>query len=433
MKKSIQPGAFIVFFLFLALIPTAFSQEAAQTDIESLKKTAPKVYIDCGICDIEYIKTEITFVNYVRDRKEAEVHILITTQSTGSGGREYTLSFSGQNEFQGVDDTIKYFSNKTNTEDEIRKELVKTIKMGLMAYVAKRPIANRMAVSYAEPPKPKAIVDKWNSWVFSLSTSGYFNGEQSYKYQSINGNFSASRITPDIKIKLGLSASYINQSYRYSGTTIDSDQESYSFSGLLVKSISEHWSFGGFLGASSSSYSNIRFDLSPAPAVEYNFFPYSQSTRRQLRFLYRLGFRMVRYREETIYLKIKENLWNESLSVSLDVKEKWGAISASLSGSHYFHDFSKNSASAFGTVQLNLFKGLNAFVLGGGSRVHDQLGLVKGEATLEEIILRRRELETTYSYFFMFGLSYTFGSIYTNVVNPRFGSMGGGGMSISIY
>ncbi len=35
-----------------------------------------------------------------------------------------------------------------------------------------------------------------------------------------------------------------------------------------------------------------------------------------------------------------------------------------------------------------------------------------------------------YSYFFMFGLSYTFGSIYSNVVNPRFGS--GSGTSISI-
>jgi hypothetical protein len=31
----------------------------------------------------------------------------------------------------------------------------------------------------------------------------------------------------------------------------------------------------------------------------------------------------------------------------------------------------------------------------------------------------------------MFGLSYTFGSIFTNVVNPRFGSTGGG-MSVII-
>jgi hypothetical protein len=50
--------------------------------------------------------------------------------------------------------------------------------------------------------------------------------------------------------------------------------------------------------------------------------------------------------------------------------------------------------------------------------------LVKGEATLEEILLRRKELATEYEYSISVGLSFTFGSIYSNVVNPRFG--GGG-------
>ncbi|MBI5325982.1 MAG: hypothetical protein HZB41_12040, partial [Ignavibacteriae bacterium] len=57
---------------------------------------------------------------------------------------------------------------------------------------------------------------------------------------------------------------------------------------------------------------------------------------------------------------------------------------------------------------------------GGFSMIHDQLYLPKEGATLEEILLRRKALETTYSYFVSFGLSYTFGSVYSNVVNPRF-------------
>jgi len=57
---------------------------------------------------------------------------------------------------------------------------------------------------------------------------------------------------------------------------------------------------------------------------------------------------------------------------------------------------------------------------------------VKGDASLEEILLRRRMMETTYSYFALVGVSFTFGSIYTNVVNPRFGSFHGGGMHIEI-
>jgi hypothetical protein len=430
MKKVSLRVILSIFLVSSAIVPAVFSQ-TNQVDIEALKKAAPKVYIDCGMCDIEYIKTEITFVNYVRDRKEAQVHILITTQSTGSGGREYTLSFSGQNDFKGLDDTIKYFSNQTDTADEIRKGLVKTIKMGLLTYVARTPISGRIAVSYAEEKKPQDVIDKWKSWVFSISGDGYFNGEESYKSNSIGANLSANRVTPEIKIRLGLSASYEHNRYEYGGRSSESNQESYSFDGLAVKSLDEHWSVGGYVNASSSSFSNIRFSLSPAPAIEYNVFPYSQSTRRQLRFLYRIGFSMVRYREETVYFKTKENLWKESLSMALTVKEKWGSVSAQLSGSHYFHDFHKYNLDAFGTLQLNLFKGLNAFVLAGGSRIRDQLSLVKGEASLEEIILRRRQLETGYNYFFMFGLSYTFGSIFTNVVNPRFGSTGGG-MSVII-
>jgi hypothetical protein len=434
MKKRVWCVILSVFAMSFVSAPAIFSQveQAGQVDIEALKKTAPKVYIDCSSCDIEYIKTEITFVNYVRDRKEAQVHVLITTQSTGSGGREYTLSFSGQNDFKGVDDTIKYFSNQTDTEDEVRKGLVKTLKMGLLTYVARTPISSRIAVSYAEEKKSEAVFDKWKSWVFSISSDGYFNGEKSYKSGSIGANVSANRVTPEIKIRLGLSVSYQNDHYEYEDYSAQSDRQSYSFDGLVVKSLGEHWSVGGYLNASSSTYSNIRFSLGPAPAIEYNVFPYSQSTRRQLCVLYRIGFNMVRYREETIYLKTKDNLWQESLSVALTIKEKWGSVSAQLSGSHYFHDMSKYELNAFGTIQLNLFKGLNAYILGGSSRIRDQLSLVKGEASLEEIILRRRQLETGYSYFFMFGLSYTFGSIYTNVVNPRFGSLGGSGTSVII-
>jgi len=434
MKTRFERAWLAAVYLSLVNVFPAFpqTQPTVQIDIEALKKTAPRTYIDCGSCDIEYIKTEITFVNYVRDRKEAQVHILITTQTTGSGGREYTLAFSGQNDFAGIDDTVKYFSSQTDTDDEIRKGLVKTIKMALMTYVARTPISRRMDVSYQEEKKSEVVVDKWHSWVFSLSADGYFNGEKSHRSSSISGNFSAKRITPDIKIQMALSSSVNRDLYEYGQQSTQSDQESYAFDGLVVKSLNEHWSVGGYVNASSSTYHNIRLSFSPAPAIEYNIFPYSQSTRRQLRILYRIGFNLVRYREETIYFKTKENLWQESLSVSLTVKEKWGSLSGQLAGSHYLHDIHKYNLSAFATVQLNLFKGLNAYLLGGGSRIRDQLSLVKGEATLEEIILQRRQLESGYNYFFMFGLSYTFGSIYTNVVNPRFGSLGSSGTSIII-
>jgi hypothetical protein len=421
-----------LFSLFTAILSAllAAAQEKA-VDIDALKKTAPKVFIDCGRCDLDYIRTEITFVNYVRDPKEAQIYILVTTLRTGSGGREYTISFIGQQEFQGVDDTQKYFSHQTDTEDETRQGLVQALKVSLMSYVARTAIASRIVISYAGEEKP-AAADKWNYWIFSLSAGGFLSGEEFQQSRSLQVSFSANRLTPGLKIRMSASARHSLSNYEYDSQTITSTTEEYEINGLLVKSLNEHWSVGGYLKASSSTYENILFSLSPSPAVEYNFFPYSQSTRRQLRCLYTLKFTSLRYREETIYDKESENLWGQSLSVTLDIKEKWGSISTTLAGSHYFHDFSKNRQTLFSVLNLQLLKGLSVFAFAGGSRIHDQLYLAKGEASLEEVLLQRRQLATSYNYFFSVGLSYTFGSIFTNVVNPRFGDSGQAGVSINI-
>ncbi|RLC31014.1 hypothetical protein DRH13_03610 [Candidatus Woesebacteria bacterium] len=412
-------------------IPFAFSQ-TEQTDIEELKKEAPKIFLDCGMCDIDYIRTEITFVNYVRDRKEAQVHVLITTLRTGSGGREYTISFIGQLDFEGLDDTQKYFSEKTDTQDEIREGLTNAIKIGLASYAAKTPIASRIRVSYSEKAEQKAIEDKWNSWIFSVGGNTRFRGQKSYKSTSLSGSFSASRITEDFKISMSVSASHSKNDFIYEDETIESIQKSMNFNGLFVKSIGDHWSVGAFIRADSSTYENIKYSINAAPAIEFNLYPYSESTRRQFRFLYRFGFKSNNYREETIYDKTSDNLWNQSLSATFDIKEKWGSISTTLSGSNYFHDFSKNRFNIFSILNIRIIKGLSFFAIGSGAQVRDQLSLVKGEASLEDVLLKLTQLETSYSYFFIVGMSFTFGSIFTNVVNPRFGSSGSGGISIII-
>jgi len=421
----------IFFVLALAVSSLAAAQEG-QPGIDELKKTAVKVYLDCGRCDIEYIKTEITFVNYVRDRLEAQVHILITTQTTGSGGSEYTLNFMGQNDLKGTNDVQKYFSSTTDTSDDIRRGLVNVLKLGLMSYVGKTPISRRISVDYLPPDKAGPGRDRWDSWVFSLTGSGYFSGESTYMSRMANASFSANRVTTKSKVRLGVSVDTEKRKYDIEDEVITGTRSSWDASGLFVKSLGEHWSAGFYLEAESSLYSNIDLGFSAAPALEYNAFPYSQSTRRQLRFLYKLGVNPVKYREETIYGKTRETLFGESLSATLDLREKWGTVSVSASGSHYFHDFNKNQLALFGIVSLNLTKGLNVFVLGGNSWIHDQLSLLGREPTFEEQLLRLRELPRTSNYFVSIGFQFTFGSIYTNVINPRFGSSGGGGMNIHI-
>ncbi|NTV81449.1 MAG: response regulator [Candidatus Aminicenantes bacterium] len=174
--------------------------------------------------------------------------------------------------------------------------------------------------------------------------------------------------------------------------------------------------------------------LEVAPAVEFNFFPYSQSTRRQLRALYSLALNPVRYREETIFGKLRETLLKEELSLTLDLREKFGTISVSAEGSNYLHDLGKYRIDTFGIVNLRLYKGLSVYVLGGYSWYHDsQLSLLGREPTYEEQLLRLRELPMTSNHFFAVGFQFQFGSIFTNVINPRFGTSGSGGMHIEIH
>jgi hypothetical protein len=422
--------------LGLAMHRPALAQTTApgQADIDALKKSAVKVYIDCGSCDIEYIKNEITFVNYVRDRNEAHVHVLITTLATGSGGREYTLTFIGQNEFADVKDVQKYFTSATDTEDEIRRGLVQALRLGLMSYVGRTPIASRIAISYTAPREAGPVRDPWHFWVFSLSSHGSFSGQKSYKRNYLSSNFSANRVTERTKLQLSFYYSASRRKYwiESEDRTVSGTSESWDGSGLFVTSLGGHWSAGGYVETSSSFYSNIRFGLSLAPAIEYNVFPYVQSTRRQLRFLYRLAWNPVGYRETTQFGMLRATLWTESLSVTLDLREKWGTISTSVSGVNYLNHFTKGHVDTFGTISLNLYKGLNFFILGGWSLIHDQLSLRLRPPTDDEIYLRLVALQTNSSYFFAVGVQFTFGSIFTNVINPRFGSSRSGSMSVSI-
>ncbi len=431
-------GAAIVLACFSSLVfgrglaaPLPAAQDVP-SGIDELKKTAVRVFLDCGSCDLDFVKTEITFVNYVRDRLEAQVHILVTTQSTGGGGVEYTMTFMGQNDCRDLHDVQKYFSSKTDTEDEVRKGLVKALKLGLMSFVARTPIARRIAVDYAKPAAGAAGPDHWRSWVFSLSGHGYFSGEESYRSRSIYGSFSANRVTPGSKLKLGLSVNTSRERYQTEEGTVTGTSSSRSLSGLFVKSLGEHWSAGAYAEAESSLYSNIDLGFSLAPAVEYNVFPYSQSTRRQLRTLYKLSVIPVRYRETTIYGKLRETLFQESLSLSLDLLEKMGTISLSVEASNYLHDFAKYRVDTFGIVNLRLYKGLSVYVIGSYAWIHDQLSLLGREPTYEEQLLRLRELPMSDNYFAAVGFQFQFGSIFTNVINPRFGSTGGGGLSVSM-
>lgn len=418
----------VILLLFLsAIMANAFTQVTSENS-DTLRKDALNVFMDAS----DYIRKEIPYVNYVRDIKDAGVYIISTSQSTGSGGIEYSYFLVGQNENAGMSDTISFVTAPAETQDEIRQKQVRTLKMGLMRYVAKTPLSKYMSITFTQPLSETISSDKWNSWVFRTSLNGWGQGEQTYKGINIFSDISASRITSDWKINIRARYNYGKDKYDIDDEIITSENNSASITPTIVRSVSDHWSVGGSAGLGSSRYLNEKLYGMLMPGIEYDLFPYSESTRRQLRVLYSLGYRYVNYKDSTIYDRITEGRFKHSLNLAYEVVQKWGSINANLNYSNYLNDWSKNNLSLDGFLNLRVFKGMQVTFGGGASLIHDQLGLVKGGATTEEILLRRKEVATQFQYFMSFGLNYTFGSIYNNVVNPRFGNIGGGGMTIMI-
>ena len=423
----------ILCITLLLIILNGFSQEAA-TKSDTLRKDALNVFMeatDYTISDLsDFIRKEIVYVNYVRDIKDAGVYIISTSQRTGSGGREYTFFFVGQHQYAGMRDTVSFVSNPDETEDVIRTNAVKTLKIGLMRYVAKTPLAKYMQITFSEPISETVSTDKWNSWVFRANINGFLQGQQTYNSSNLSGNLSASRVTEKWKIDLRTWYNYGIETFEIDDDIIESKNNSKSFNTLIVKSINDHWSYGGKYYIGSSSYSNLKLSTEIMPGIEYDIYPYSESTRRQLRLLYSIGYKYSFYIDTTIYDKMQEGHFQHSIEAAYEIVQKWGSINVGIEYSNYLHDWSKNNLSVDGFIDLRIAKGLSVNFGGGASLIHDQLGLVKGGATPEEVLLRRKELATQFEYFTMFGFTFTFGSIYNNVVNPRFGNAGGGGMTI---
>lgn len=393
---------------------------AAAEDVS--RSGAIKFFLDCRSCDMNYIREEIPYVNFVRDTHEAEVYLLVTDQNTGSGGDQYTFTFQGQGEFKGMNDTMIFNSNPDETRSVLRERETNFMKMGLMRYVAHTPLYDEIAISNNPDLAKQEVVDRWNNWVFELQTSPRFNAEESYNRIFLENSLNIKKITPGFKLEIEIDQNNNKQKFKVDGVTTEYVRSYKAIDNLFVKSISDHWSAGLRWDFKASTSENYKLNTNFLPSIEYDIFPYSESTHKQFRILYGAGYEYSNYSDSTIFNKTSEGLLKHELRVAYQVQEKWGSVNISLSGSNYFYDLSKNKLQLFGFMRLRIIKGLSLNVNGGIAYINDQLNLVKGDLSEAERLLRLKEQATNFSIEGGVSLTYTFGSIYNNVVNPRFGN-----------
>jgi hypothetical protein len=278
-------------------------------------------------------------------------------------------------------------------------------------------------------PPATAQVDPWDYWVFNLNLRANANGEATSTFSNASGGFSASRTTEAWKTELALNFFRNVQKFEFTSggvaQSIEETRQDWRANSFLVRSLTDQWSAGIRATASSTTSLNQDLRVSVEPGFEFNFFPYAESSRRSLTLQYLVGPTYLEYDERTIFGQTQETRLIQSLTTGLSLIQPWGRWSTSVTAAQYLHELKRYSVTVFGNLSVRLFRGFSVTASANYVWLRDQLYLSAEGATPEQILLRQRQLETSYRYFYSVGIQYRFGSIFNNVVNPRFG--GGGG------
>lgn len=430
--------------LLVASAPGLAQQPDAPTaPADTTQNAALRAFLDCDErgCDRDFLVTEMRWINWMRDRLDADFHILVTSQTTGSGGRQYAVVAIGQRAFQGKVDTLEFTTNPNDANDIIRRQLMRVVSQLLLPHAARGPLGPQLTVAYTAAAgstgAPAAANDKWDFWTYSVSANGFLNGESRQSFRNGWIDLNANRTTEQWKIRIGANNSYNESKFTFAldslrDTTIVALQRGASLSAMAVRSLGDHWSIGGRVAGDKSDFGNIDVGTSAAAAIEWDFFPYKEFARRKFAVLYTVGASSFRYKETTVFGVTSETRPVHTLDATYSARQPWGEANITINGSQYLDGLKYYNAGISGGVNVRLGRGFSFNVDGSLSRVRDQLYLERGGATQQEVLTRLRALQTNYRYFTFFGVRYQFGSIFNSVVNPRFGNIGGGrGFSIN--
>ncbi|MDH3455713.1 MAG: hypothetical protein OER90_02630 [Gemmatimonadota bacterium] len=392
------------------------------------------VFLDCHtrLCDFSHFRREITFVNWVRDRQDADVHLLVTQQGTAGGGSRITLTLFGLRELQGRSDTLHVVTAADDSYEEERAALTRALALSLIPYVWHSDVFQRLSLDYTPAvDRPgggvtENIRDPWNYWVFRTGVGGSVESESQERFLSGDIRMDASRITEDLKLELEIDVEGNRSEFDFVDeaegidTTYVSVRTFYGFEGLAAWSIGRHWSAGGLADVSRSSTRNTDLRMEAGPAIEYNIFPYEESTWRRFTLRYAVGVAAFNWADTTIFDRTSEVHPVHVFEIEIGVQQPWGTIRGSLDAFQYLHDLSKHSISVGGHIGVRVVRGLEFQIGGNFSRIKDQIYLSKEGLTSDEVLLQQRERGTDYRLGLDLGLSFRFGSKFANVVNPRF-------------
>jgi len=410
----------------------SFAAEAAAV-LPQKTSIRPNVFFDCEgpRCNRQYYRTEITWVNWVNDRQVADVHVIITSQSTGAGGREYLLDFLGTDPERGYETSYRFRSIPTDTDVEVLDGITNTLGVGLAAFAIE--VGYRGIVSLVGPDPDESpaalqgmvsqdeVDDPWNLWVFRVNGGTEINGESTYRRINLDGGLSASRVTVNSRLSFWTNVRHNRISVELRDGEFVDTRTDWDVNGTIVQALASRWSLGIQAQTGRSVRFNQDFRAEITAALEYSVFPYEEATRRAFTFYYRIGPAYRDYIERTIYDQMEEVRWEQTLEVRFSQRQPWGNASFGAAGAHFLHDLDRHILRLNGNLDFRIIRGLSLEM---GSRiawVDDQIYISANEVTDSEALLRLQQRASSFDYEFEMGFSVQFGSIFNNAVNNRIG------------
>jgi len=385
------------------------------------KEGKPKIYIEGIRLDMDFMRRNMKYVDFVNDPAVADVHIIINNRISGSGGQVYSIMYTNKT-FESLSDfTLTATTASSDTYEEIRETLTDAIGLGLMPFVNQTESSKNLSIRYRG--KDTEVVtttdDPWNNWTFRGDFNGNADLEESRKTFNYRYNFRADKVTEDWKLRNNASMSIRTREYTNDGEKYRSENNTTYITSSVVNSLSPRWSAGTFASYYNSNYRNTVYSISFKPAVEFNIFPWDVSDRKVFTFAFYVGPEWRKYFEETIYGKLHENYWEQTLRLDLQLVYTWGEIEAGLDATNMLDDWSVNRVTFDTDLSFRIIRGLSLNFDFRVENIHDQIYLPKGDVSLEDILLNNVQLPSSFEVRAGVGVRVQFGSIYNNIVNNR--------------
>lgn len=416
-----------ILLLFSLIIIIIFQTSGNDSIDKSSKKVLNepngkiRVFVEGIPLDWEFMTKNMGFVDFVREPASSDVHVIINRRASGSGGSAYTMHYKSLSNDNIGDFILSCSTTPVNTRDESRLIIVNTLKMGLMPYVNESKASNGISIRYrpGEDMQVTELHDPWRNWTFRGDVTGDLSTEKSRKSFNYSYNLRADKVTHEWKFRNSARFSQRKREY-ISGDEIYTSENSSSFiNSSMVKSITNRWSAGAFYSYYNSNYDNTLYSTTIKPAIEYNIFPWDISDRKVFTVAYYIGPEWKKYYQESIFSKMEDAYFEQSLRLNLQVVQTWGEIESSINGTSMVEDMSKHRITFNTNLSVRIIKGLSVQFDFRAENIHDQINLPKTEASLEDILLNKVQLPSTFALYSGIGLRLQFGSIYNNIVNNR--------------